>query len=137
MTFVVAIDPGWGKCGLLLANLDSKVVIEGGIVKKGHVICQLSQWISLYSVDYFLLGNGTSSTYWESELSSLARVVLVEEMGTTLRARYRYWELSPPSKWLRWIPRGLLLPPTNLDEVAALILLEDYLNQKFQWDDYH
>ncbi len=137
MAFVIAIDPGWHKCGLLLADLDSNLVQEAKVVHKNHVTDQVRTWISSNTIEYILLGNGTSSGYWEGELSSFASVYLVEEKGTTLRARYRYWELSPPSKWLRWIPKGLLFPPKNLDKVAALLLLEDYLNKKFQWRIHH
>ncbi len=60
---------------------------------------------------------------------------LVDESGTSLRARDRYWELWPLVGWRRWLPKGLIVPPDHLDAVAALILIEDYLNKQLQWPD--
>jgi len=60
-------------------------------------------------------------------------VQLVDETGTTLRARDRYWQLWPPQGWRRWIPRGLLLPPGDLDALAALVMLEQSLNINCRW----
>ena len=134
MTFIIVIDPGSSKCGLLLANLDSNSIKEGKVIHKSNVIEQVKDWIGLYSIEEILLGNGTSSKYWENECAPLAKINLIEEKGTTLRARYRYWEISPPSKWVRWLPKEILIPPKDLDAFAALVLLEDYLNKKFEWE---
>ena len=133
MTRLIAIDPGKEKCGLLLADIDQELVLEGIVGHRTVVIDLVSRWISQGNLEGIVLGNGTTSKDWFRLLKDLAPVQIVQERGTTLRARERYWELWPPSWWLRWLPRGLLLPSKPLDAVAALILLEDHLNKKLRW----
>ncbi len=135
MTRVLSIDPGNNKCGLLLADISEQVVLEGKVVRKELVINIINSWLEKTSFERIFLGNGTSSDFWKDYLTSLivVPIQIVEEKGTTIRARERYWELWPPNRFLKVLPRGLLLPPDQLDAVAALVLLEDCLNRKFQW----
>ncbi len=133
MSRFVAIDPGSRKCGVLLADVRNLTVIDGRVLDRSNAIKLIIQWNNEFPIDRIILGNGTSSKVWNRLLINLPSVHLVEEYGTTLRARERYWELWPPAWWLAWIPKGFFLPPEPLDAVAALILLEDYLNQKFCW----
>ena len=133
MNRLIAIDPGTNKCGLLLVDLDKDVVLYGKVVDKLFVIDVISSWKSEAPVNGIVLGNGTSSQYWQRMLSGLAPIEIVEERWSTLRARDRYWDIWPPVIWLRWVPRGLIVPPQHLDAVAALVLLEDHLKKKFQW----
>ena len=133
MRRIIAIDPGSRKCGLLLADLQKELVLDGRVVDESAVIDLIITWKSQGDLDGILLGNGTTSQYWLAMLKDLAPIQIVEERGTTLRARERYWELWPPEIWCRWLPRGLMKPPYDLDAVAALVLLEDHLCKKFQW----
>ena len=57
----------------------------------------------------------------------------VDEYGTTLRARQRYWELWPPRGLQRLLPRGLLIPPEELDAIAARCDGEDSLGRPCRW----
>ena len=133
MRMIVSIDPGRKKCGLLLADLDAGIVVNGMVVEEIYVVELLTFWRQKYSFQKLLLGNGTTSNYWASLLNDLAPLELVEEGGSTLRAKERYWELWPPGPLLGWVPKGLLLPPHPLDAVAALVLLEDYLGKELNW----
>ena len=135
MSRLIAIDPGKRKCGVLLVDLEKEIVLEGKVVGSSLVISLLKAWEKNGTIDAIILGNGTTSNYWESKLSRLFPLKIVEERGTTLRARKRYWELWPPSIWMRWIPKGLMVPKQPLDALAALVLLEDYLNKKITWPD--
>ncbi len=135
MSKVIAIDPGRNKCGLILADLETLEVLEGRVVDEAIVVRLINIWIGQNSVEKILLGNGTSSKYWRSLLFDLATIHIVEEKGTTFRARERYWELWPPGIWMRWIPRGMILPAEHLDAVAALLILEDYINEKLRWEN--
>ena len=82
-----------------------------------------------------ILGNGTTSKYWKTELYSnnINPVELVDEASTTLRARGRYLELSPPNFPTNLLPKTLIFPPSNLDAVVALILVEDYFAKQLEW----
>jgi len=138
MTRVVAIDPGQAKCGLVLVDVNRRLVLAGSVEPTQHVEPQLRLWCSENGgVDRILLGNGTSSGAWLHRLQAMASVELVEEAGTTLRARDRYWQLWPPRGWQRWIPQGLLLPPGDLDALAALVMLEDALEISCLWGSSH
>ena len=135
MSYLISIDPGSEKCGLLLANTDSQTVVNGIIVKSDAVIELIFKWQKKYPIKLIILGNGTNSKFWENKLSALVNIPvhLVDESGTTLRARERFFDISPPGFLLKLLPRGLLFPPKNLDSIAALILLEDYLEKRFNW----
>jgi len=135
MAFVISIDPGREKCGLLLADIENQTVLDGRIVRNFAVINLIVDWQQKYSVELLLLGNGTNSNYWHSELSSSQPlpVTYVEESGTTLRARKRYFEIIDIGFPFSLLPRSMLLPPKNLDSFAALVILEDYLNKEIKW----
>ena len=135
MSKIISIDPGNHKCGLLLADLNKLSVVHGKTVKKLYVMSLLNKWRNNYNVDLIILGNGTTSKYWHTELYSnnINPVKLVDEARTTLRARERYFELCPPKFPASWLPKTLLLPPSNLDAVVALILVEDFTKKKLEW----
>ena len=136
MTRMVAIDPGRAKCGLVLVDVNRRLVLAGSVEPADQVNTVLQRWCrDDAGVNRILLGNGTSSAEWQSRLQAMAPIELVEEAGTTLRARDRYWQLWPPRGWRRWIPRGLLLPPGDLDALAALVMLEDALAVRCQWKE--
>ena len=135
MKKVIAIDPGHKKCGLLLADLECSLAIDGKISINSSVVNLINYWIEKHSVELILLGNGTSSKYWQSELlaENISPIKLVDERMTTLRARERYLEIFPPEFLIKLIPKGLILPPKNLDVIVSLILIEDYFQVKLRW----
>jgi hypothetical protein len=80
-----------------------------------------------------LLGDGTGSQPWRQWLSAHDMpTLLIPEAGTTLAARERYWQLEPARGWRRWLPRGLRLPPRDVDDVVAQLLLERHLGTLLQ-----
>ena len=135
MKKVIAIDPGHKKCGLLLADIEKSVAIDGKISINSSVINLINFWREEHSVELILLGNGTTSKYWHSKLLSvnISPIELVDERMTTLRARERYLEIFPPGFFVRFLPKGLILPPKNIDVIVSLILIEDYFKIKLQW----
>ena len=130
---LVAIDPGSKKCGLVLTDPDEAIVLDGRVVSVEAVLEVILHWHKESPLDGIYLGNGTTSNHWHKLLPSFLPIELVEERGSTIRARERYWQLWPPRSWRRWVPKGLLMPSQPLDAVAALVLLEDHLGQKFTW----
>ena len=135
MKKVIAIDPGNKKCGLLLADVDDAIAIDGKISINSSVVNLINYWRENHSVELILLGNGTTSKYWQSELlaENISPIQLVDERMTTLRARERYLEIFPPEFFVKFIPKGLIFPPKNLDVIVALILIEDYFQIKLRW----
>ena len=137
MNFFISIDPGNKKCGLLLADIKSGNVIEAGISSLDKFSDIVSLWNVDYKVNKIIIGDGTNCKYIENKLNqkNIYNLNYVNEIGSTLRARFRYWEIWPPNYFIRWLPKEILFPPENLDAVVALVLLEDFLNYSFTWPE--
>ncbi|TCD58291.1 pre-16S rRNA-processing nuclease YqgF [Synechococcus sp. BS55D] len=135
MARLLAIDPGRSKCGLVLCDRERHQVIASGVYPVETVLGQIRHWSSSSPIDQILLGNGTGSSLWRERLQEQLQLEpeLMDERGTTLRARERYWQLWPPQGWRRLLPRGLDLPPVELDAIAALVMLEDHLGRPLEW----
>ena len=135
MSFIISIDPGNKKCGLLLADMKSGNVIEAAISSLNEFPDLVALWNKEYQISNVIIGDGTNCKYIENELKQkdIFNLNFVNEKGSTLRARFRYWEIWPPNYFIRWLPKEILFPPENLDAVVALILLEDFLKFSFTW----
>ncbi len=76
------------------------------------------------------MGAGTGSRDVISALrtlSGLPPLETVEEAGTTLEARRRYFRDHPPRGWRRLVPLSLHHPPEEYDDYVAELLLERVL----------
>ena len=137
MSIYISIDPGIQKCGLLLADRQSGKVIDAGIASLNKISNLVSVWSENYHINKIIIGDGTNCKYIENQLkiNNFLNINFVNERGSTLRARFRYWEIWPPNFFIRWLPKEILFPPKNLDAIVALILLEDFLNYSFIWPD--
>ena len=137
MSIFISIDPGNNKCGLLLADKKSGNIIEAGIVSLNRLSDVVSGWNEQYDVLKIVIGDGTNCKYIANKLKqkNIVNLTYVNERGSTLRARFRYWQIWPPNYFVRWLPKEMLFPPDNLDAVVALILLEDFLKFSFSWPE--
>tara|TARA_B100001250_G_scaffold187593_1_gene161192 strand:- start:41 stop:478 length:438 start_codon:yes stop_codon:yes gene_type:complete len=137
MSHYISIDPGIKKCGLLLADIKSRRVIQAGIVSLDNFFYVVSLWNEEYQISKIIIGDGTNSKYLVNQLkrNNFLSINYVNERESTLRARFRYWEIWPPNYLIRWLPKEILFPPENLDAIVALILLEDFLKYKFIWPE--
>ena len=137
MSIYISIDPGIKKCGLLLADMQSGKVVEAGIASSNNFSDLVSLWNEDYQISEIIIGDGTNSKYIVNALkqNNFLNINSVDERGSTLRARFRYWEIWPPNYFIRWLPKEMLFPPQNLDAIVALILLEDFLKYNFFWPD--
>jgi len=126
-SWLAGLDPGRSKCGLALAALDQRRIVEAAVLPADGCLATLQRWQG-QGLQRLLLGNGTESGPWRERLAALGlAVVLVDERGTTLAARARYWQLHPPRGLQRLVPEGLRLPPGAIDDVVAQLLLERHL----------
>ena len=137
MSFYLSIDPGNKKCGILLANVQSGEVVEAGIASVNKFSDLVTLWSKNYKICKIIIGDGTNCKFVKNELKrkKIYDLNFVNEKGSTLRARFKYWEIWPPNYFIRWIPRGILFPPDNLDAIVALVLLEDFLNFSLIWPE--
>ena len=133
MTTVVGFDPGRSKCGLVLVTTDTAEVLDSDVLVPDAVLARLNHWKQGGDLTTIVMGDGTGSKAWIKPLQKLSTLVQVNERGTTLKARQRYWQLWPPQGLRRLIPEGLRVPPVPLDAVAALVMVEAYLNLTCSW----
>ena len=135
MSLYLSIDPGNQKCGLLIADIQSGNVIEACIVSINKFPELVAFWHQDYNISNIIIGDGTNSNFIGNQLNQLNifKYNYVDERGSTLRARFRYWEIWPPNYFIRWLPKEILFPPANLDAIVALILLEDFLKYRLIW----
>ena len=124
---VAGLDPGRSKCGLVLSDPARCCIRRALVLPPEAAWLELQRWRRQEGLVAVVLGNGTGSGAWRQRLTPLLPVCTVEERGSTLAARERYWQLEPPRGWRRLLPRGLRQPPRDWDDVVAQLLLERWL----------
>ena len=130
---IAALDPGRAKCGLVLADSAQLLIHHALILPPAQTRLQLAGWRQDQGLSAVVLGDGTSSAAWRRDLQGQGfDVYLVDERGSTLAARDRYWQLFPARGWRALLPSGLRQPPRNWDDVVAQLLLERWLGRPLQ-----
>tara|TARA_Y100000589_G_C27181567_1_gene641017 strand:+ start:1595 stop:2029 length:435 start_codon:yes stop_codon:yes gene_type:complete len=133
MNKIISIDPGRFKCGLVLADLEKKEIIEAIVVSSTSLVENIKMLLNKYKEIKVIMGNGTTSREHQQSLKFLGKnLIIFEEKSTTFRSKYRYFELFPLRGFRRFFPSDLFILDINLDAIAALVILEDYLNFKFE-----
>ncbi|MCT0212738.1 MULTISPECIES: resolvase [unclassified Synechococcus] len=127
---LAGLDPGRSKCGLVRTDASRHRIEAALVLSPDETLQQLSSWIRRRQVSALVLGNGTGSQAWLQRLQPLCPVLLVDERGSTLAARPRYWQLHPARGWQRLLPLGLRQPPRPWDDVVAQVLLERTLGYR-------
>lgn len=124
---LAGLDPGRSKCGLVLSDARRRRIVIARVLPPEAAWQELQRWRQLQGLAGVVLGDGTGSAVWQNRLEPLLPVRLVEERGTTLAARERFWQLEPARGWRRLLPPGLRQPPRDWDDVVAQLLLERWL----------
>ena len=132
MIKLISIDPGKCKCGLVLADLNQKRVDQAVVLNTKFLPQYVETLNSTENISKVIIGNGTTSRQNIEKLKFLKKeLIVVEEKNTTFRAKKRYFELFPISGLKTLLPKEIFIMDKNLDAVSALIILEDYCNDKF------
>lgn len=126
---MAGLDPGRSKCGLVLTDASRRHIVEALVLPPEASWEQLRLWQQRPGLAAVVLGDGTGSGPWRQRLRPLLPVILVEERGSTLAARERFWQLQPARGWRRLLPAGLRQPPRDWDDVVAQLLLERWLGR--------
>ncbi|ABM71490.1 conserved hypothetical protein [Prochlorococcus marinus str. MIT 9515] len=134
MSIILAIDPGISKCGVIVADLTEKKVYEAVVINS----CLLLKYVKKKYQDQkniqCLIGNGTSSEIYINDLNQMVpNVIIAEEKNSTFRAKQRYFEIFPLLGIKCFLPREIFILNKNLDALAALIIMEDYFQVKFDF----
>jgi RNase H-fold protein (predicted Holliday junction resolvase) len=121
---VLAIDPGRSKCGV--AVCEPGRVLSRAVIPLDSLPVYVAACRATHDIAEVVIGNRTGATQVERLLAATGAgpLRLVDEAGTTLRARERYFKDHPPKGWRRLVPRGLLTPSEPYDDYAAVLLAE-------------
>jgi len=132
MSRVIAIDPGISKCGVIIADIKEKKVYKA-VVLKSHLLLKYvkKQYQNEKNIQ-LLIGNGTSSSIYIKYLNKFEPdLIIAEEKNSTYRAKQRYFDIFPLMGIKCFLPREIFILNKNLDALAALIIMEDFFNIKF------
>ena len=129
---LISIDPGKYKCGLVLVDLNQKKVDQAIVINTEFLPKYVKTLNSLENISKIIIGNGTSSKQNIKKLEFINKdLIIVEEKNSTFRAKKRYFELFPIRGIKFFLPREIFIMNKNLDAISALIILEDYCNDRF------
>ena len=136
MSKIISIDPGKCKCGLVLVDLNQKKIDQAIVLSTEFLPEYVKNLSSFENISKVLIGNGTTSKQIIEKLKFIKEdLIIVEEKNSTLRAKKRYFELFPIRGLKILLPREIFIMNKNMDAVSALIILEDYCNNKFTLSD--
>jgi RNase H-fold protein (predicted Holliday junction resolvase) len=125
---VLGVDPGTKKCGLAVVVGRQTTPLALEIVQFADFADRIGVLVAGYGVRAIALGSGTHTAVVAACLAGLGvPLTVIDERDTTLLARARYFAAHPPRGWRRLIPRGMLLPPRPIDDFAALLIAERFL----------
>ena len=132
MPKMISIDPGKSKCGLVLVDINKKTVDQAIVINTELLPKYVRTLKNLENVSIVIIGNGTTSKENIEKLKFIKKdIIIFEEKNTTFRAKKRYFELFPIRGLKIFLPKEFFIMNKNLDAVSALIILEDYCNDKF------
>ena len=135
MNKAISIDPGISKCGLIVADINSKKVCEAEVIKSENLLNYIKMIYQNEQQLQLIIGNGTSSSYFINKLNQfIPNLIIAEEKNSTYRAKQRYYEIFPLEGLKYFLPREIFILNKNLDALAALVILEDYYDCKFEMD---
>lgn len=121
--FVLAFDPGRN---LGAAWLDR----DGNVLRQAILTAGDLERLVLPPDAVILVGDGTGSAALVARLRALGvEPQLVDEEGTTLRARELYFRDHPPRGALRLLPPGMRSPPRSIDDYAAVAIARRWLRR--------
>ena len=128
----ISIDPGKCKCGLVLVDIDKKRVDQAIVLNTEFLPEYVKTLKSVENISKVIIGNGTTSKENIEKLAFIKKdLVIFEERNTTYRAKKRYFEIFPIRGLKFLLPKEFFIMNKNLDAVSALIIMEDYCNDKF------
>ena len=132
MSKLISIDPGKCKCGLVLVDLHKKKVDQAVVINTESLPKYVKNLNIYENISKVIIGNGTTSKQNIEKLQFIKNnLIVVDEKNTTFRAKKRYFELFPTRGFKTFLPKEIFILNKNLDALSALIILEDYCNNKF------
>lgn len=131
---VLAIDPGSIKCGLAVVSAPPLLRLKLAVVDRARLTVEVGDALRAFpQISRLLLGSGTGSgdlrRAVQQTFPQLALEV-VDEHGSSERARRRFVREIPAGGLRRLLPPGLRTPERPYDDYVALLLAEEYFGRK-------
>lgn len=128
---VLGIDPGTRKVGFALVEDADSPALARGIEPLETLVERIGPLLEQHPISAVALGSGTNAARLAGMLESLGVPVhVIDETGTTYRARALYFAEHPPRGWRRLLPLGLQVPPGPIDDYAAMLIARRYLARR-------
>ncbi|MEB3342711.1 pre-16S rRNA-processing nuclease YqgF [Okeania sp.] len=131
---ILGFDPGRDKCGIAIMDKNKKIYYHQ-VVESPKITTTIIELNQKFDINLIVIGDQTTSKIWEQNLTKIISekvpIIKVDERYSSLEARDRYWQLYPPQWFVRLIPKGMRIPSKPIDDIVAIILIERYLNSKF------
>jgi len=129
---ILAIDPGSKKCGFAVLD-ETGQVLESTVLERIELPDRVPLLLSKHGISIIIIGRSAFGKAVERELIKLeikASFIFIPEKDSTRQARERYWTENPPAGLWKFIPTSLRVPPVPIDNYAAVILGERFLNKR-------
>lgn len=127
--YFIAIDPGREKCGIAVLTMSGNAVMHE-VISTANLPDIVENLINKYAAAIIAIGSGTTSKEARKILNDKfpqLKIIVIDEYRTTDAARKRYWLENPPRGWRKFVPVGMLVPTVPIDDFAALIIGEKFL----------
>ncbi|WP_196594746.1 Holliday junction resolvase RuvX [Pectinatus sottacetonis] len=131
-TYIMAIDPGRDKSGIAVLSLDKTAIFHKTILTR-QITIAVAKLREKYQIKNIVIGSGTTSKKMQAVIKQCLpeiNIHIVDEYRTTDAAKKRYWQKNPPKGLRKIIPRGMLVPPVPVDDLAAIIIGEKFLDNR-------
>ena len=137
---LLSVDPGRAKCGLaVVTGPDADGLThcrERAVVPTERLTLAVAEILRRRpEITRLLIGNATHSATLRRALAETFPELpldVVEERGTSARARRRFVAENPAPGWRRLLPPGMRSPEVSVDDYAALIIAEDFFKLFFK-----
>jgi RNase H-fold protein (predicted Holliday junction resolvase) len=130
---VLSIDPGSVKCGLAVVTGPEIRRLHLGVVETERLVVEVAEARRRFpQITRLLIGSGTRSATLRRALQAAFSdlpLQIIDEHGSSQRARQRFVAEIPGPGWRRFLPAGLRVPERPYDDFVALLLAEDYFLQ--------
>ncbi len=137
---LLSVDPGRAKCGLAVVTgpdeAGKTVCRERAVVPTERLTLAVGEVLQRRpEITRLLIGNATHSATLRRALAAAFPEMpldVVEEHGTSARARRRFVAENAAPGWRRLLPPGMRSPEVSVDDYAALIIAEDFFELFFE-----
>lgn len=132
MNYILAIDPGREKNGVVVVSYDREVVCRA-VVETGRLIAHIEELLAGYQIKMVVVGHRTGGKALIKKLKEaglaekVGGITTVDEDYSTEEGRRRYWREHSPRGLRRLLPVSMQTPPRPIDDYVAVILAERYL----------